>query len=178
MHAVRPLVLSAIFALVLSGSAFAASTSPSIQGTLSPGKTPTINLKINNFQLYSLFNGLSTTDKAEGTATATLTVSAVVNGKTIVLSSNANFSVAYKVHVNKKTGVATAKAKGFSATSDNSKSQLVTKIDVSATAASLPQTTKGKPKPTLVGVTSVIIQIGSASFTAIVDSKGKISLGS
>lgn len=175
MQKVRSFVLFAVFALVLSGSAIAATTGPAIQGTLSTGKTPTINLKINNFNLFSLFNGLSTTDKATGTATTTLTISAVVNGKTVVLSSNANFSVSYKVAVNKKTGVATAKGKGFSATSDNSKSQLVTKVDISAGVASLPQTSKGKPKPTLVGVTSVIVRIGSASFTANVDSKGKIA---
>jgi len=169
-------ILSARSFAQTAGDRAAKSGTPSYTAVLAGGKS--IVLKVNAFSLYSLLNLTKTPGKdLPGSVLAAITV--VVSGKTVVLTSNANTSFTYTVTTNKHSGAATAKGKGdhltFNATSDNSKSFLSAKIDITAVASQLPQTTKGKPKPTLIGASNFTLIIGSASFVGTIDSKGKVS---
>ena len=137
-----------------------------------------IVLKGKGLALYSLL-GLSSTAGKDLAGSALIELSCMNGTNLVILTTNAN-AFTYNVSTNKKTGAAMAKGKDdnkmmFTATSDNSKSFLSMKFDITAVTSQLPQTKKGKPKATFIGVTQFTLTIGSASFVGTVDSKGRIS---
>lgn len=167
---------SAFCAQAASGGNGGINSSASYTAQLAGGKF--IVLKGKGLALYSLL-GLSSTAGKDVTGSALIELSCMNGTNLVILTTNAN-AFTYNVSTNKKTGAAMAKGKGdnkmtFTATSDNSKSFLSMKFDITAVASQLPQTTKGKPKATFIGVTQFTLTIGSASFVGTVDSKGRIS---
>ena len=163
-----------LFAGFLSSQVFAANTSPAYSATLAGGKT--LSLKVDNFNLFSLLQ-LSTSAGKDLTGSALIGITVKNGSSVVVLTSNAN-SFTYSVTTNKKTNIPSARGKGtglaFSAVSGG-KSTLTVKVDVSAVASKLPQTSGNHPKPTLEGATQFTLIIGSAQFVGSIDSKGKVT---
>lgn len=160
------LLLSAL--AFVSASAFA-SQSPNFTAQLT-GKNGDLLIKVFNLPVFNTFIGTSITDKATGTAVTNFFVTVTnSSGVSTVISTNANLSFAYKV--SNKKGVATDKGKAFTITSDDSKTQMVFKVDVSAaiTSGAISSVQHGKSshssKPSLANLTSLSITFSDSSLT-------------
>jgi len=181
IRAKNVLVLLAV--TLVSAPAFA-SQSPNFKAQLT-GKNGDLQIKVTNLAVFNAFIGTSITNKATGTAVTDFFVTVTDStGKTSIISSNANLSFSYKVNVNKRTGVATDKGSAFSITSDDSKTQMVFKVDVSAATSSgtIPSAKHGhSSKATLAGLTKLSITFANGSvvktFSGVPDKNGKVSGG-
>lgn len=174
-------IVGAIFGL--GGSVFG-SQSPNFTAQLT-GNNGDLLIKVTNLPVFNAFEGTSITDKATGTAVTNFYVTITDStGKATVISSNANLSFAFKVTNNKRTGVSTDKGKAFSITSDDSKTQIVFKVDVSAAieAGAIPSASHGKSsKPSLANVSKLSITFANGSliktFNGTPGTNGKIAGG-
>lgn len=170
-----------LMALVVFSAPVFASQAPNFTAQLT-GKSGDLLIKVKDLAVFNTFMGTSITSKATGTAVTNFFVTVTDStGKASVISTNANLSFGYKVIVNKKTGVATDKGKAFSITSDDSKTQIVFKVDVSAaiTAGTIPAVTHGRSsKPSLAPLTKLTITFADGSliksFSGAPDKNGKV----